>query len=249
MADCLVLIIVMSVWLWRHQTYFTSLATSRLCPSEGHCETVFVSERGHQASTGRRHIRTFLVLKLCHGRVKTNNMHRSQFWTNFKLRIFRKIELTKKSNSRYWSCFWSNCSNFDKSFVQMAMWSVFEWKAMVFWHMVSREPPITHSQERAYMSVTLQTKNNKTMFQYTQKPQPRGWNGYNKNYYLFQLFLRQNLLANKTLFVVWSQCSQQTKTTKNKDTKLSVVSGVVSCNDQPTSQLKILSRNLQRNQK
>ena len=96
MADCLVLIIVTFVWLWRHQTYFTSLATSRFCPSEGHCETVFVSVREHKASTDWRHIRTFLVLKSCHGRVKINNMHPSQFSTNFKLRIFREIRINKK---------------------------------------------------------------------------------------------------------------------------------------------------------
>ena len=95
MADCLVLIIVLSGWPWRHQTYQASLATSRFRPSEGHCETVFVSVRGHQASTGRRHIRTFLVLKSCHGQIKINNMHLSQFSTNFKLRIYKKPKWQK----------------------------------------------------------------------------------------------------------------------------------------------------------
>ena len=52
--------------------------------------------------------------------------------------------------------------------------------------------------------------------------QPRGCNCYNKSYYLFKMFLRQNAIAK------W----------KNKDTKLYVGSGVVSCNNQSPSQLE-----------
>ena len=92
--------------------------------------------------------------------------------------------------------------------------------------------------------------------------QPRGWNCHNKKYYLFQTIVETKFViakckpsittvqlhwfdlvvfpefipANKTLFVMWSQCSQQTK--NNKDTKLYVVSGVVSCNNQSPSQLE-----------
>ena len=102
MADCLVLIIVTSVWSWRHQTYFASLATSHFCPSEGHCETVSGSVRGYQASTVQRHIWTFLVLKLCHEKIKISNMHLSQFSSNFKSRFFHKSNW-QNSNSKYWS--------------------------------------------------------------------------------------------------------------------------------------------------
>ena len=214
MTDCLVLIIVTSVWSWRHQTYLASLATSRFRPSEGHCETVFVSVRGHQASTVQRQIWTFLVLKSCHERVKISNMHLSQFSSNFKLRFFRENRIDKL-NSKHWSImFLVNLLKFGQKFVQMTMRSVFETKAMVFWHMVSREPPITHSQARACMRVSQQDetkqkisifanllsanighKNQQNNVSTHIQQQPRGCNCYNKKYYLFKIFLRQNTTA------------------------------------------------------